>query len=63
VAGDLSTVWRISPVTVPHFLALSGGVLRDLWQVRPRHYHEIKTVRPRHSRAALYDCCITPQHS
>eukprot|EP01052_Picozoa_sp_SAG31_P027332 SAG31_NODE_2549_length_5519_cov_2.816605_6_plen_365_part_00 len=32
VPGDLSTVWRISPVEVDHFLELSGGVLRDLWE-------------------------------
>ena len=32
VPGDLSTVWRISPVSVPHFLELSGGRLRSLWE-------------------------------
>ena len=32
VPGDLSTVWRISPVEVPHFIELSRGPLRELWE-------------------------------
>lgn len=32
VPDDLSTVWRISPVEVPHFIELAGGVLRELWE-------------------------------
>jgi hypothetical protein len=32
VPGDLSTVWRISPVSCPHFLELSAGPLRSLWE-------------------------------